>query len=63
MYKKSGTTTQKTFTDNEGVGCTVTTDVKEWNYDNDKKAEFDPIVNVQYHINPSKAEIAKEKIN
>ena len=63
MYKKSGTTTQKTFTDNEGVGCTVTTDVKEWNYDNDKKAEFDPIVNVQYHINPSKAEIAKENLS
>ena len=63
MHKKSGTTTQKTFTDNEGVACTVTTEPKEWIYEDNQKAEFDPVVNVQYHINPSKAEVAKENLS
>ena len=62
-YKKSGTTTQTTFTDNEGVGCTVTTKPEEWVYEDNQKAEFDPIVNVQYHINPSKAEVTKENLS
>ena len=62
-YKKSGTTTQTTFTDNEGVGCTVTTKPEEWVYEDNQKAEFNPIVNVQYHINPSKAEVTKENLS
>lgn len=53
-----------TFEDNEGTSCTVITKADEWNYKNQtKNKEFDPVISVDYHVNPSKAKLAKENLS
>lgn len=60
---KSTTATSTVYTDNEGVSCTVTSPESEWNFINNVTKEFDPEIYVDYHVNPSKAEIAKENLS
>lgn len=55
------------FTNKENTKCTV--DLKEspyteWNYTTLGNAkEFDPVISVNYHVNPSKAKLAKENLS
>lgn len=55
------------FTNKEGTECIV--DLKEspyteWNYTTFGKAkEYDPVISVNYHVNPSKAKLAKENLS
>ena len=59
----NSTTADVTFPDNEGTSCTVITKADEWNYkDQTKDKEFDPVIFVDYHVNPSKAKLAKENL-
>ena len=60
---KSATNTQKKYQDDEGVWCEVITSVSEWNYTFDVTKEFNPEIYVDYHVNPSKATIAKENLS
>ena len=51
------------FQDDEKTWCTVTTKPEEWNYENQKEnKEFNPVIFVDYHVNPSKAKLAKENL-
>ena len=57
---KGVTNTNVTFVDDENTTCVVTTPSTEWNFANQTVAKsYDPIVWVDYHVNPSKAKIAK----
>ena len=60
---KSTTATETEFDDNEGVSCVVTSPASDWNYAFDVTKEFNPEIYVDYHVNPSKATIAKENLS
>ena len=57
---KGVTNPNVTFMDDENTVCVITTPSTEWNFANQTVAKsYDPIVWVDYHVNPSKAKIAK----
>ena len=63
LPKTKSTTDVVKFQDDEDTWCTVTTKPEEWNYENQKEnKEFDPVIFVDYHVNPSKAKLAKENL-
>src|SRR5574344_894288 len=62
-YLKPKTNATVTYTDDQSLRCTIITDSKEWNYEDDKSAEYDPIEYINYHMNPSSAKVVKENLS
>ena len=53
-----------TFTDKENTTCVVITSPDQWNYtQNGKKKTYNPIVWVNYHVNPINAQVIKENLS
>lgn len=65
MYKKSTTATTTEWQDeqNPKVVCKVVEPVGEWNYADDKTAQYNPIEYINYHLNPSSAKVSKEDLS